>query len=151
MIGAGLLLACDNCDPGDQSRFYPLLLAVAGGGLALMALAIRVAVASPGRAARWAGALAAACFLAAGPGAVAEAERPTEWHGVVCGSALSASLERGVPDDQALDNGQAGCKRRGAGHVHLAVFWGWALLAAGVVAFLVSAVLGAVHRRRHPG
>lgn len=38
---------------------------------------------------------------------------PVMWRGVTCGSAASASLARGVPDDSALDDAQRGCKETG--------------------------------------
>jgi hypothetical protein len=82
----------------------------------------------------------AAVLLALGvPGAVFAVSVPVTWHDAICGSALSASLERGRPDDSALDDAQAGCKARGAAVVHAAT-------AAGSIAvgFAALAAMGAV-------
>jgi hypothetical protein len=74
------------------------------------------------------------------PVAVAAVSVPVTWHGVICGSAASASLERGVPDDSALDAAQAGCKARGAAVVHAATATGAVAVGLGALAVLGAAV-----------
>jgi peptidoglycan/LPS O-acetylase OafA/YrhL len=113
-VGRHLRLACDNCVPGDASGWY---LPLAFGVVAAFALAFGCLLLA-GRRERWGRALAlvAAGCLAAGPAAaVFVLAAPVTYDGgrVTCGSALSASLERGLPDDSALDEYQAGCKARG--------------------------------------
>jgi hypothetical protein len=80
-------------------------------------------------------ALAAAASLVTAPlVAGALLMLPVTWHGVTCGSALSASLERGVPNDAALDDAQLGCKQAGERWVAFAAFAG----GGGVLVALVA-------------
>jgi hypothetical protein len=129
-----LLLACDNCVPGDQGPYRLLLLGIfLGGGILGIGLLVLAGIAST----RWRHAttalVAAGCLSLTSPVAVLVAETPTTWHGVTCGSALSASLTRGVPDDRALDSNQLGCKAAGLRWVRAAEIGAgaaWALGAA---------------------
>jgi hypothetical protein len=81
--------------------------------------------------------------IVAGPvGAVFAIATPTTYDGATCGSALSASLERGVPDDAALDRTQRGCKDKGAATMRAAEAYGAASAGVAVIALLVAAVPG---------
>jgi hypothetical protein len=132
-VGRHLILACDNCIPGDASGWYvPLTL----GMLAALLLAAGCArVAGRRDGARSTAALVAAVALVVVPfGAVLALSVDPGRGNVVCGSALSSSLERGLPNDAALDAGQTYCKtrgmaiRRGAGTAVAASLVGAALL-----------------------
>jgi hypothetical protein len=60
---------------------------------------------------------------------------PVTFGDATCGSALSASLERGIPNDAALDRYQAGCKATGQRIVDVAlVLGGGAIVVAAVCA-----------------
>jgi hypothetical protein len=126
-------LACDNCVPGDASGWY-LPLALLGVVAALLAYgAYRLALRRSAR--RRAVTLGAAWLLLLGPvGAVLALTGHLRWHGVECGSALAASLERGVPTDAALDAAQRGCKDTGRYVVRAAAWGGGGLALAGLVA-----------------
>ena len=136
-MGRHLSLACDNCVPGDASGWYlPLaalvMLSVAGGALAWLlandrikrsALLLRVA---------------GLALLAGPPVAVFLAIGDVTYDRAACGTALSASLERGLPDDSALDHWQAGCKAKGERVVGAATAYGGATLGVAVLAGTVA-------------
>lgn len=138
-MGRLLSLACSNCVPGDASGWYLPLAAICVAGVLLGLAARRLAEGRSGL--RYGVTLLAAATIAFAPGlAVAALAADAGYRDVVCGSALSASLLRGLPDDSALDDAQAGCKAAGLRRVRLvttsaAVLVGLAaltLLAAGV-------------------
>lgn len=137
------LLACDNCIPGDQSHLYPLLLAAVLTGLLLSGLCF---LGTRGRRVpiRVLGAVAAGAWIVSGPGAVLVVETPMMFGSVTCGSALSASLERGIPHDNALDESQRGCKHTGERRVVVAEIV--ALVAAAVGVGSTTAAFGAARR-----
>ncbi|HEX8004419.1 MAG TPA: hypothetical protein VF519_17160 [Mycobacteriales bacterium] len=111
-MGRHLILACDNCIPGDASGWYaPLALALLVS-LVLAGWCGWVALGHEG--ARAVAAKVAAAALAIVPAASMLAMATDVGRGnLVCGSALSSSLERGVPNDAALDENQTFCKERG--------------------------------------
>jgi hypothetical protein len=80
----------------------------------------------------------AAVALAAWPALGLALGADVTFDGVICGSALAASLERGVPDDAALDRYQAGCKSRGATVVR--AVWTYGAVALGAAALAAVAV-----------
>jgi hypothetical protein len=90
---------------------------------------------------RWGVALrVAAVALAAWPAVGLALRTPVTYDGATCGSALAASLERGLPDDSALDHYQAGCKARGTGIVRGVGAYGAAALGAVVLAAAAGSV-----------
>jgi hypothetical protein len=90
---------------------------------------------------RWGGALrVAAAALAAWPALGLALGATVTFDGAICGSALAASLERGIPNDAALDHYQAGCKARGAAIVRGVGAYGAAALGAVVLAAAAGSV-----------
>lgn len=130
------LLACDNCIPGDASVLYlPLSLGVA---VALVLALGCVWLATTRDGVRSIAATVAAIALVIGPvGGVVALASDVGTGNSVCGSALSASLLRGVPNDAALDEGQTECKERGEKTVRGASVW--AVTAAVCAGVLVAA------------
>jgi hypothetical protein len=142
-VGRHLIpLACDNCVPGAVPEwFFPVavLLALAGVGAAVLLCLRAGRVEAEGR--RRAPLFVAALCLAFAPaGASFAMSLPVTWHDVTCGSALATSRERGLPDDTALDEAQAGCKARGLGIVHGALGAGAGLAGVGALVALASAL-----------
>jgi hypothetical protein len=132
-------LACDNCIPGDASGWW---LPLALGSVAVVAVAyVAWGFAARAEGRRWGVALrVAAAALAAWPVVGLALGMSITYDGASCGSALSASLERGVPDDSALDHYQAGCKARGATVVRRVGTYGAVTLGAVVLAAVAGSV-----------
>lgn len=128
-----MILACDNCIQGDASGWYlPLALLVAAC-LGLAAGCVFLARRRTG--ARALATTAAAVALVVGPvGAVFAIATDATFEGVICGSALSASLERPRPG-MTLDRWQEGCRLHGEAVIRGATAWGVA--SAGAAALLV--------------
>lgn len=132
-----LLLACDNCIQGAPSRYY---------GYIALSLLLSVLVAAgvwmvsrrlPPGAGRKAMYGATVCFLLSAPAGLILITSEPKGAGGGCGSALKASMLRGVPDDSALDKRQVTCKHSGER-------WVRAGAVAGTVAILAGGVLVAI-------
>ncbi len=138
----GLLtpLACDNCTPGDASGWYLPL-----GLLFVVCVALAVLVLTRwrrGRVLRW----VMAAGLLVPPLAVVAVATDTTYDGVICGSALSASLERPA-HGLALDRAQEGCRVKGERTVVVAE----RVAAAGLGVAALCALGAAVPERRSWG
>ncbi|HVF03572.1 MAG TPA: hypothetical protein VNA20_01910 [Frankiaceae bacterium] len=139
------LLACDNCIPGDASGWYVPLGALVLAAVLTAAATWRRAGARTG----WRAAalrLSGLVLLAGPPAAVLAVASDVTYGRTHCGSALSASLERGVPDGKALDPAQAGCKDKG----DRIVAYAYAYTGATFVAAAVAAGAGSAPGRRRP-
>jgi hypothetical protein len=132
-------LACDNCIPGNPSDWYEVLTVAAVAVVAVAGLAWWYATRAEGL--RWGAALrVAAVGLAAWPAVALALTAPVTYDGATCGSAFAAFLERGVPDDSALDHYQAGCKARGTPIVRAVGAYGAVALGAVVLAAVAGSV-----------
>lgn len=138
-----LIHMCDNCVPGDSSPYNLPLILVAAAGLILAA---GILLLSQGTTKARALGIVAALFLGAGlPGAVALSHLPVSAAGAICGNALDASLERGVPGDSALDATQTACKERGTTVVRYATYGATGALLIGA---LTTVAAGRALRQR---
>ena len=137
-MGRPLILACDNCIPGDASPYYlPLaLVTIVVGALAWWALRRARGTAGRRRVLLRAGAI----VLMAGPlGAILVVSSDVTYDRAICGSALKTSLDRPRPG-MALDATQEGCRRKGERIVAAATAYGVAATAVALVVLAGAAL-----------
>jgi hypothetical protein len=118
-VGPLTVLACANCVIGNNQLSF-LMLGVAATSLLLGCAVLAFAVRDTNGRQRATGIIAALALLAGFPMALAVSLTSVTVAGspnLDCGSALSASRERGLPDDRALDPDQQACKAAGAARV----------------------------------
>ena len=137
--GLVLVPSCDNCVPGGSSPYYLPLFILAAAGLILGVGVLLLTRGAPKKA-RVYGIVAAFCLGIGLPAAIALSHYSVTAEGAICGGALSASLERGVPTDSALDSTQSACKERGQTVIHYAVTSGAAALLLGAMMTMASAI-----------
>ena len=137
-MGRPLILACDNCIVGDASRYY---LPLAAGLAVALVLALGCAWLAVGRdGPRAVATTVAAVMLGVVPaGSVVVLSSDVGTGNLTCGSALSSSLLRGLPNDAALNEDQRYSKERGEATVRrAAVATGTAVPAAALLVALSS-------------
>jgi hypothetical protein len=144
-----VLLACDNCLPGDASPYYlPLAATVVASVLIGVLLYRRSRIATRG-AVRLPilVVVCLVCLCIVVPASVAATVIPIQTRGVQCGNAIRASLERGIPNDDALDRYQRACKDVGTTLVRSAVIVGGLSITVAAASGLAAFGLTAGRRR----